>query len=302
MILRLGSRDSELAVAQAESVAERLEALDGVRVDAVTTDTVGDRQTDPDLASIGQIGVFTAELDELVLAGDVDAAVHSLKDCPVELPEGLTVAAIPPRTTPFDTLVGAEERPLSALPDGTGIGTSSRRRRANLLVCHPALEVHPCRGNVPTRLEKLENEDRYDALVLAAAGLERLDRAPVPARLLSTDEMLPAPGQGALAVTCRADDTEVRGVLERIDHSPSRRVCSAERAFLSAMGGGCQTPIGALGSQRGGELHLLVSVSHPEGDRRLEEDWSGPPEDALEAARTLADELLDRGAEELIDP
>lgn len=302
MILRLGSRDSELAATQAESVAGRLEELDGVRVDAVTTDTLGDREADRDLASIGQIGVFTAELDELVLSGDLDAAVHSLKDCPVDLPEGLVVAAVPPRTTPFDTLVGLEERPLSALEDGTGIGTSSRRRRANLLACHPGLSVHPCRGNVPTRLEKLETEDRYDALVLAAAGLERLDRGPTPARLLSTDEMLPAPGQGALAVTCRAEDTEVRSVLEAIDHGPSRRVCSAERAFLSAMGGGCQTPIGALGTERGGELQLLVSVTDPEGDRRLEESWSGPPGDALQAARTLAEGLLDRGAGKLIEP
>lgn len=301
MILRLASRSSELAVAQARSVRNRLEEFETVRVDHVTSDTVGDRRDDEDLASIGQIGVFTRELDGAVLDGEVDAAVHSLKDCPVGLVEGLSVAAVPPRDTPFDTLVGRDTRPLAEMPDGTAVGTSSRRRRANLLYQHSQLEVRPCRGNVPTRLEKLEQDDDYDALVLAAAGLSRLDRAPTPARLLSADEMLPAPGQGALAVTCRTDDDEVLEVLETIDHAPSRRICGAERQFLAALGGGCQTPVGALASERGGQFHLRGSVSHPDGERRLEGDWTGAPSEAEEGARALAEELLEQGAGAWID-
>lgn len=305
MILRVGSRGSELAVAQSRPLVDQLDGMDGVRADLKTSESVGDEQRDRAIEEIGQTAVFTSALDEQVLEGRLETAVHSLKDCETDLPEGLMIGAIPPRLTPFDMILGLEPRRLGDLPEGTVIGTSSRRRRANLLYHNAGLEVRPCRGNVPTRLQKLHDEDEpYQALILAAAGLERLGK-PIKQivdrmRLLSRSEMLPAPGQGALAVVCRKDRDDVRECLRSLDHPPSRQVCTAERSFLNRIEGGCQAPVGALASIANDRLQLEATITDPEGRRQLEGREEGDPEDAVEIGIGLAEGLLERGARELL--
>lgn len=301
MILNVGSRQSELAQKQSEYVVDLLEEQDDVRADLTTTESLGDQETDADPGELGETGIFTSAIDEKLVEGRFDVVVHSLKDCPTDQPEELELAAIPPRITPFDVLVGSMESDLTAFGTGTVIGTSSIRRRANLLHENPDLSVESCRGNVPTRLEKLEAEDsNFDALVLAAAGLERLEMSP-KGRLFRRSEMLPAPGQGALAVMCRSDNPEIIEKVSKINHRPSELICRAERAFLNRLEGGCQAPIGALAHIRNGTLELTGSVLETEGNQKLEETISGPEEDAEELGLRLADQLLDDGAGDFIE-
>lgn len=301
MILSVGSRSSDLAQKQSEYVVNLLEEEDDVRADLTTTDSLGDRHDDADPGELDETGIFTSAIDEKLLDGRFDLVIHSLKDCPTDTPEELTLAAIPPRVTPFDVLVGSLESDLNNFEPGTVIGTSSIRRRANLLHENPDLSVESCRGNVPTRLEKLEDEDAdFDALVLAAAGLERLEMSP-KGRIFRRSEMLPAPGQGALAIMCRSDQPDVVEVVSRINHRPSELICRAERAFLSRLEGGCQAPIGALANIRGGTLKLTGSVLQTEGKRKLEETVTGPEENADELGLRLADTLIDQGAEEFLE-
>lgn len=306
MMLRIGSRDSELARLQSRPLVDQLDEMEGTRADLITTDEVGDVHPDEPIEEIGQTGVFSGSLNRMVLEGELDAAVHSLKDCETTLPEGLVLGAVPPRATPFDMLVGREPSRLEKLPAGTIVGTSSRRRRANLLYHNPKLEVRPCRGNVPTRLKKLRDENQsYEALVLAAAGLERLGK-PVKQmveklRLLSQDEMLPAPGQGALAVVCREEDEGVRTLLETLDHRPSRLVCAAERSFLNRLEGGCQAPVGALARRSGDQLVLRGTVTSPDGSTQMDHSQTGEAGEAEELGVSLADTLLEKGAAEVVD-
>lgn len=301
MILSVGSRKSELAQKQSQYVVDLLEEDEDVRADLTTTESLGDKASDVDPGELGETGIFTSAIDEQLLEGRFDLVIHSLKDCPTDTPEELSLAAIPPRVTPFDVLVGSLESDLTNFDPGTVIGTSSIRRRANLLHENPDLSVESCRGNVPTRLEKLEDEDsNFDALVLAAAGLERLEMSP-KGRMLRRSEMLPAPGQGALAIMCRSDQPEVIDKVSRINHRPSELICRAERAFLSRLEGGCQAPIGALANIRNGTLELTGSVLQTEGERKLQDTVSGPEEDAEQLGLELADTLLDRGAEDFLE-
>lgn len=301
MILNVGSRRSELATNQAEYIVSLLDDIEDVRADLTTMDSLADQHDQTDPGELGETGVFTSALDNKLIEGRFDVVVHSLKDCPTEESEELQIAAIPPRVTPFDVLVGSTVPDLNDLDDGTVIGTSSVRRRANLLHENPELTVESCRGNVPTRLEKLEAEDsEFDALVLAAAGLERLELSP-NGRLMRRPEMLPAPGQGALAVMCRRDDPEIIDKVSTINHRTSELVCRAERSFLSRLEGGCQAPIGALARIRNGTLKLTGSILEPDGDRKLQDSVEGPEDDAESLGLDLAEELLDRGAGDFLD-
>lgn len=300
MFITIGSRSSKLARTQAEQVIEQLNELDDVRAELNTMDSLGDEQRDRAIPEIGETGVFTSRLDEAVVDGTIDAAVHSFKDCPTESNGDLTVAAIPPRTTPMDALVGLGEPDLQQLPAGTTIGTSSTRRRANLLHQNDKINVKPCRGNVPTRLQKLEEGNEYDGLILAMAGLERLDESVKPLRMIRPDEILPAPAQGAMAVICRDDHSELRTVLGKIDHSKSRQLCEAERAFLNEVEGGCQAPVGALGKFSKDHLVLEGTVTHPDGEEQVGGELHGSPEDAEKIGRELAQTLLSRGAGDFI--
>jgi hydroxymethylbilane synthase len=198
-------------------------------------------------------------------------------------------------------LVGLDTPELSELEPGTVIGTSSNRRRANLLHLNDDVEVEECRGNVPTRMEKLFDEDSsYDSLVLAAAGLERIGVEEITARLFRLEEMLPAAGQGALAVVARRDDEEVRSILEELDHPPSRMTITAERTLLNRLEAGCQAPLGTLARIQSGNLLLKAQVTHPDGDRRIEDEIEGPSREAESLGRRLAERLLDRGASDFI--
>jgi hydroxymethylbilane synthase len=281
--LRIGTRRSRLALAQAREVAERLEAL-GVEAEMIPMITSGDRGISPEGRPAGVKGLFVAEIVRALQDSEVDLAVHSAKDLPSRDPEGVAVGAVPERAAPFDVMVTRDEE----LAKGAVIGTSSVRRRAQLIRSRPDLTVAELRGNVDTRLAKLERGD-VDALVLAAAGLARLGVAPSYATPLPLDEMVPAPGQGALAVQVRADDTATLDVVRRIEHARSRLAFDAERAVVARLGGDCSLPLGAYAEEREGGVRLLAVVVKPDGSDLVwaQAEAANPSEVAAEVARTL---------------
>ncbi len=236
--LRLGTRGSQLALTQSGHVAEALTAATGVPVELVTIKTRGDRVTDRPLQQVGGKGLFTKELEDALLGGDIDLAVHSMKDMPTEGPPGLVVACVPERVDPRDAVVGAR---LDDLGPGAVVGTGSVRRALQLRALRSDLQVRGIRGNVDTRIAK-QRAGEYDAILLAMAGLERLGRAAEATEALTVDRMVPAVGQGALAVQCRSGDRRVQGLLEAIHHQPSALCVMAERAFLTVVSGGCSAP------------------------------------------------------------
>ncbi len=295
-MLTVGSRGSQLALWQARWIKNRLEELgQSCRIEIIRT--TGDKITDVPLAKVGAKGLFTKEIEEALQAGAIDLAVHSMKDLPTLLPEGLTVAAIPEREDPRDALLGNK---LQNLPRGCKVGTSSLRRAAQLRALRPDLEVEPVRGNLDTRVRKLD-EGRYAAVVLACAGLKRMGWDDRIAEILSTDYMCPAVGQGALAIETRADGGPAEEICRRLDHSDTRIAVTAERALLAALGGGCQVPIGAYATVDGGELHLTAVVCTPDGERLIRRNVSGPAGSAEELGRELGQTLLDAGADEILE-
>jgi hydroxymethylbilane synthase len=306
MILRIGTRGSVLALAQAHAVASALREA-GAEVEIVPMRTEGDRRAGARLADVGGKGLFVREIEEALLAGRVDVAVHSLKDLPAEVPDGLELAAFPPREDPRDVLVTRDGARLEDLRAGAVIGTSSLRRRAMLLAARADLTVVPLRGNVDTRLAKL-TAGECEGIVLAAAGLRRLALAPAHVRPLDADTFVPAVGQGTLAVEVRADDDRTRAVVARVDHADTR-VCSlAERAYLRRLGASCNTPMAAHATlDRSGErtrLLMTAMVASEDGRQVLRADAAGAPADAADVGRGLAELLLERGAEAVtaLDP
>jgi hydroxymethylbilane synthase len=300
--LRIASRGSELALWQSRAVEAALRAADPslqVRIDVIRT--TGDRIQDVPLAKIGDKGLFTKELDAALLAGDADLAVHSLKDVPTRLPDGLALAAVTVREDPRDVVLLAPGRTggLDALPPGARVGTSSLRRRAQLQALRPDLEVLDLRGNLNTRLAKLDRGD-YDAIILAAAGVRRLGWKDRISESLDPGQWLPAVGQGALAVVCRADRADVLDRLRALHDPPTASCTTAERALLRALEGGCQVPIGALGRVDGDRLVLDGLVADTDGTRILRVQESGPVDDAQAIGRRAADALLARGAGEVL--
>ncbi|MBI2238946.1 MAG: hydroxymethylbilane synthase [Actinobacteria bacterium] len=292
MKLRIGTRGSRLALAQANEIAERL-AAQGVRSELVPMVTSGDRGASAPLSRSGLKGLFVAEIVRALHEGAVDLAVHSAKDLPSEDPVDIIVGAVPERAIPFDVLVTRD----GELPDGAVVGTSSLRRRAQLLRSRPALRVEGVRGNVDTRLSKLQ-EGEVDGLVLAAAGLLRLGVSHVAAEPLGLDEMVPAPGQGALAVQVREDDAETREALGALDHAESHAAFDAERSLVWRLGGGCALPLGAYARVEGDEVHLVAVVATADGGRLLRTEARAPlPE---EAASKAATGLIEAGAEEIL--
>lgn len=294
-MLRIGSRGSKLARWQAEWVAARLNEL-GARTRIEIIRTTGDRITDAALAKIGGKGLFTREIEEALLEGRVDLAVHSMKDLPTAMPGGLVVAAVPPREDPRDAVVGCR---LEELPAGARVGTSSLRRTAQLRLLRPDLVIEPVRGNVDTRLRRLE-EGRYEAIVLAAAGLRRLGWEARIAEVLPPDVMLPAVGQGALAIETRADG-EAFELCRRLDDPASHQAVSAERALLTALGGGCQVPIAAHAVVTDETLRLRALVVSPDGARAVRQEIDGPAADAVRLGEELGRRLLAAGAEAILE-
>jgi hydroxymethylbilane synthase len=298
--LRIGTRGSPLALWQAHHIAELLRPLLAPRpVELVEIQTAGDIIRDVSLAQIGGEGVFTKEIQKALLLGTVDVAVHSLKDLPTVPVAGLVLAAVPPRGPTGDALVSVHHSGLDALPQGAVVATSSLRRRAQFLYRRPDLKLIDIRGNVETRLRKLE-EQGLDALVLAEAGLKRLGLGDRITEILDPSWMLPAVGQGALGLESREDDLLTREVLSHLDDPATRQAVLAERAFLRAMGGGCQVPMGASGVVREGMLTLRAVVLRYDGTGRLIMEASGPAEDSEGIGQRIAESLLERGAGDLL--
>lgn len=290
--LRLGTRGSQLALAQAHLVAARLRAVaPDLAIEIVTITTAGDTDQATPLAESERPGWFTSAIQEALQRGEIDIAVHSLKDLPTQRPEGLVIAAIPFRHDPRDALVSRTGVPLTALPPGAIVGTSSPRRQAQLRALRPDLEVRPIRGNIETRIRKVQ-EAEYDAAVLALAGLQRLGRQAEAAQIFGFEEMLPAPGQGALAVECRADDHQARQLLRTIDDPTHRLAVTAERSFLAAIEGGCSYPAAAYAEHFGSTLKLHALIAP--GGRIIRSKIGGPAETAAGLGRQLAAELLAR--------
>lgn len=285
----LGTRGSTLALAQANLVADLLRARGhDARISILSTR--GDREQERPVPELGGKGLFTAELEEALLEGSVDAAVHSLKDLPTEAPAGLVLAAVPRREDPRDALVSKEGRRLADLPKGARVGTASLRRKALLLHARPDLEIHPLRGNVDTRIRKVKEGDLH-AAVLAAAGLKRIGRADAIAELL---DFLPAPAQGAIGIQARADREPVLAALRSLEDRATAACAAAERELLRILEGGCSVPVGALAEPKGASLRLRALVAAPDGSRVLSAEGEGADPLALGAA--VARRLLDLGA------
>jgi hydroxymethylbilane synthase len=305
-VVRIGTRGSALALKQARMVQSAL-AERGIEGELVTFTTTGDKHLDEPLGAIGAKGIFTGELERALQRRKIDCAVHSLKDLPTESPPGLDIVAVLAREDPRDVLVlspSARAVGLADLPRGSRVGTSSLRRRAQLLAQHPDLEVVELRGNVPTRLRKVD-EGQVHAAILAAAGLHRLDARQHIAAYLDPPGWLPAAGQGAIAVQARAADADLHEVLASLNHEPTMRAVRAERAFLAALEGGCQVPIGALvldaepvgAAASGGTLHGFIADI---AGRRLIRGMRVVGADPAAAGLALADELRIRGADVLL--
>ncbi len=301
-LLRLGTRGSALALAQSGGIAATLISEYGQQVELVSVQTAGDLSAQA-VAQIGSTGVFVTAVRDALQAGDVDLAVHSYKDLPTAPAEGLVVAAVPRREDARDVLVARDGLTLAGLPTGARVGTGSPRRSAQLLALGLGLEIVPVRGNVETRIAKVRDGE-LDAVVLARAGLARLDRLDDITEVIDPLQLLPAPGQGALAVECRADDRDLVRLLGALDHPDSHAAVLAERALLEALEGGCTAPIGGLADvvegDDGSEIYLRGLVAALDGTDTVRLSATGPTSAPQEVGRRLAAELLALGVAELM--
>ena len=298
--LRIATRKSPLAIWQAEHVAERLRhAHPDLPVELVGMSTQGDKILDTPLAKIGGKGLFVKELEQGMLEGKADIAVHSMKDVPVELPEGLRLAAILERQDPRDAFVSNRFASLADLPQGAVVGTSSLRRQCQLGEQRPDLRILPLRGNVNTRLRKLD-EGQFDAVILAAAGLKRLGFGERISCFLEPEQSLPAIGQGAIGIECRTDDDWVEQLLRPLHDSDTALCVEAERAMNNRLMGGCQVPIAGYAVQNHGRIHMQGLVGEPDGSRIIRAEISGPAEDAGALGAALAEDLLGQGADHIL--
>ena len=297
--LRIGTRGSALALWQARSISEALRAVAGVQSELVIVKTSGDKFQQSSFSEIGTKGVFIKELEDALLERRVDLAVHSMKDVPTEIPGGLTIAAICKRQDVRDALLSTSEASLDHLPAGARVGTSSLRRKSQLLYARSDLQILDLRGNVDTRIEKLKRGD-YDAIVLAKAGLDRLGLSANITEVLSTDVCLPAAGQGAIGIEARAEDAESLQILSALNDGETRSGVEAERAVLAGLEGGCQVSIGVWGRVESGNLVLEVAVLSPDGAQRMREKSSCAPEDAVALGERVAARMLDQGAAALL--
>lgn len=297
----IATRGSKLALAQAELVAQGLRAAEpGLSVELLVVKTRGDKILEVPLAKVGGKGLFVKEIEDALLDGRADVAVHSMKDMPAELPDGLCLAAVSRREDVRDVLAGPRVRGLEELPQGARVGTSSLRRQAQLLHRRPDLEIVSIRGNVQTRLRKLEDEN-LEAVVLAQAGLLRLGMDEVPRVVLEADEFLPAVGQGALGIETRRDDQATRRRVAALDHVPTARAVAAERAFLARLEGGCQVPIAGYARYRDGRVELTALVASLDGARLVRGQGEAPAEEAEDLGRRVAEEVLAAGGREILE-
>jgi hydroxymethylbilane synthase len=295
--LRIGSRGSQLALWQANHISDRLRSQ-GHTVEIEIIKTTGDKITDVALAKVGTKGMFTKEIEEALIENRVDLAVHSLKDLPTELASDFEIAAITTRENPRDVFCSLKFASIEALPYGANVGTSSLRRQAQLKAIRYDLNIRPLRGNVDTRLHKLEAGD-YDAIILAAAGLNRLGKTQLVRQVIPVEVMTPAAGQGALAIEIRRSDGATRQLLAFLDDADARAATTCERALLNKLGGGCQVPIGAFAEMHGSALHLNGLVAHPDGTKLLRESRDGT--DPIALGEEVGQALLNRGADVILE-
>lgn len=297
----IATRRSPLALWQARHIAERLRGRHpAIDIELLGMTTEGDRRLGSSLAQIGGKGLFVKELEQALEAGRADIAVHSMKDVPMQLAAGLAIAAVTAREDPRDAFVSPRFASLAALPDGSRVGTSSLRRKSQLRGRYPRLEVSPLRGNVQTRLRRLD-EGQFDALILAAAGLKRLGLAARITSLLEPEESLPAVGQGALGIECRVDRRDLLALLAELDDPDTRRCVEAERALSRALAGSCNVPLGGYATYDGGRLRLRGFVAAPDGSRLLRDEVHSAEGEAPEAlGRRLAELLSAQGAAEIL--
>jgi hydroxymethylbilane synthase len=298
--VRIATRNSRLALWQAGHVAERLRAAHaGLEVELVAMTTQGDRVRDRPLADVGGKGLFVKELERAIADGRADIAVHSMKDVPSVLPPEMSIAAVLPRANPLDAFVSLRYRRLPELPPGARIGTSSPRRHAQLRHARPDLAIEPLRGNVDTRLKRLDAGE-LDAILLACAGLERLGFAGRISEVLDAELFVPAVGQGVIGVECRAGDAQSAALLAALHHAPTALCLTAERAFAARLEGSCHSPIAAHASLDGATLLLHAFVGAPDGRESYRDRIEGPATQAAELGRTLAERMLAAGAAQLL--
>ena len=295
--LRIGSRGSQLALWQAHHISALLREC-GHEVELEIIKTTGDKITDVALAKVGTKGMFTKEIEEALAEGRIDLAVHSLKDLPTELSQGFEIAAVTTRENPRDVFCSHKYESIEDLPRAARVGTSSLRRQAQLKAARPDLDIHPLRGNVDTRLRKLEAGE-YEAVILAAAGLNRLGKTQLVKQVIPAEVMCPAAGQGALGIEIRAGDSVTRQHLAFLDDAAARATTTCERALLNRLGGGCQVPIGAFAEVREGRLHLDAIVADPDGSKILRESRDGS--DPVQLGESVGEILLQRGGDAILE-
>ena len=295
--LRIGSRGSQLALWQANHISALLRQH-GHEVELEIIKTTGDKITDVALAKVGTKGMFTKEIEEALAEGRIDLAVHSLKDLPTELSPGFEIAAVTTRENPRDVFCSHKYASIEDLPRGARVGTSSLRRQAQLRAVRPDVDIHPLRGNVDTRLRKLEAGE-YDAIILAAAGLNRLGKTESVRQVIPAGVMCPAAGQGALGIEIRAEDTITRQHLLFLDDAAARATTTCERALLNKLGGGCQVPIGAFAEVYDGRLHLEAIVAEPDGSKILRESRDGS--EPVQLGESVGEILRQRGGDAILE-
>ncbi|KXG43027.1 hydroxymethylbilane synthase [Tepidibacillus infernus] len=296
----VGSRKSQLALTQTEWVIEKLKKLyPNIRFEIKEIVTKGDKILDVTLSKVGGKGLFVKEIEQALLDGEIDFAVHSMKDMPAEMAEGLTIGAVPEREDPRDCLISNQDYTIETLPIGAKVGTSSLRRAAQIVAYRPDLKIESIRGNVNTRLSKLET-DGLNAIILAAAGLKRMNWQDRITQYLDVDLCLPAVGQGALGIQVRENDQETIQMLQYIDDQETRMIISAERALLHHLQGGCQIPIGAYARWQNDQIHLVGMVAAVDGKRILKAEATGSKEEAVSLGIKVANQLLQQGADQIL--
>lgn len=299
--IRIGTRGSKLALWQAEWVKKGLaQKHPDISIELVIIKTKGDKILDVPLAKVGGKGLFVKEIEEALIDGRIDLAVHSMKDMPAEIPKALSIGAVPLREAPQDVLISQTGKKLYDLPQGARIGTSSLRRAAQLRHLRPDLTIMDLRGNLDTRLKKLEKGE-YDAVVLAAAGVKRLGFTPLITQTLPTETMLPAVGQGALCIEIRAKDPEIESIVATLNHDSTLIAITAERAFLHQLEGGCQVPIGAYAVLVDDQVNLTGLVAELDGSQLIKETKTGPAKEAAMLGIALAQSLMDQGAGPILE-
>ncbi len=299
--IRIGTRGSDLALVQANWVSDRLKSLcTDLSVEVVPIRTRGDRMQDISLVEIGGKGVFVKEIEEALLRGDIDIAVHSMKDVPVDLPDGLTIGAIPEREDPRDVLISREGRKMEGLPKGARIGTGSLRRGMQIKSLMPDIEIVPRRGNIDTRMKKIVTEN-LDGIIIAAAGMKRMGRGREVTQYIPLEVMMPSAGQGVLGLEHREDDRETGELIIPLNHPDTVVEISAERAFLKRLGGGCQVPIAGIARKQGDNLVIKGLVGSIDGRVMIMDEVRGKSGDWEDMGSALAENILSRGGRAILD-